>query len=170
VSPPIVPESSVRISASHAASPKLIGSLPSGAIRSSAITQYRACFVCGPDRVRGDGLHLYAGPRDTLPGVAVAWTPDASLAQGGRIASEFVWAALDCPGYFASRDDGTSMLLGQMTAQVHELPLLGSSYVISGWPISRSGRKFESGTALHAPDGRVLAVAHQIWIEPRNEA
>ena len=38
VSPPIVPESSVRISASHAASPKPIGSLPSGAIRSSAIT------------------------------------------------------------------------------------------------------------------------------------
>lgn len=114
-------------------------------------------------------MHLYAGPRDTRPGVAVAWTPDASLARDGQVGREFVWAALDCPGYFACRDDGGSMLLGQMTARVDELPLLGGSYVVSAWPISRSGRKFESGTALHAADGRVLAVAHQVWIERKSD-
>lgn len=132
--------------------------------RGYPVQEFRGCFVCGPDRAAADGMRLFAGARTGL-GVATPWTPDHSLVRAGAVAMEFVWAALDCPGYFACRDDGAPMVLGQMTATIHELPIAGTSYVISGWPISRSGRKFTAGTALHAADGGLLAVAHAIWIE-----
>ncbi|WVM94386.1 SDR family oxidoreductase [Halopseudomonas pachastrellae] len=64
------------------------------------------CFVCGTDRCEHDGLLLHTGPvtgRDST--VACPWTPDSTLDAGdGTVAREFVWAALDCPGYFAVKD------------------------------------------------------------------
>src|ERR1700722_18999310 len=79
---------------------------------------FPACFVCGPDRARGDGLRIFSG---TLPGhtdqVAATWVPDDSLSAGdGKVRAEFMSAALDCPGYYAARGDGVPMLLGEFSA------------------------------------------------------
>ncbi len=138
------------------------------------VAAFRGCFVCGPDRAVGDGLRLLAGPRrldgpDRSHGVAAPWTPDLTLLRDGRVGSEFIWAALDCPGYFACRSDGAAMVLGQMTATIHALPDAGSSCIVSGWPISQDGRKFQAGTALHSANGRLLALAHSIWIELKGD-
>jgi hypothetical protein len=128
------------------------------------------CFVCGPMRTERDGLRIFAGA--IAPGVAAApWTPDTSLDGGdGRVAPQFVWAALDCPGFAAAAPDMRSMLLGELTAQIDDRVRVGEPCVVVGWVIGVSGRKHETGTVLYDSAGRRSALARAIWIEPRQDA
>ena len=56
------------------------------------------CFVCGPARAHGDGLRIFPGPlrpEANTGSVAASCMPYADLeGDGGRVAPEFVWAAL----------------------------------------------------------------------------
>ena len=62
--------------------------------------RFPSCFVCGTQRVRGDGMRVFAGPLRERGLVAAPWVPDASLDSGdGKVHAEFMSAALDCPGY-----------------------------------------------------------------------
>jgi hypothetical protein len=120
---------------------------------------YPTCFVCGPERVRGDGLRIFAAPVDGL--VAAAWTPAES-------APELAWAALDCPGAYALEWSGRSeMLLGRLHGRVDRVPRTGERCVVMGWPLGREGRKGQAGTAIWSAAGEVLACARATWIEPK---
>ena len=123
---------------------------------------FPACFVCGPDRVEGDGLRIFAGPSGAQ--VAAAWTPDPSLFEDGALRSEFVWAALDCPGYFAVEEQARPALLGRLAVKILEPGIGPGRLIVTGWPISSEGRKHLAGTALHAADGRLLAFGRATWI------
>ena len=126
------------------------------------------CFVCGDARARGDGLRIFAGATTDNALVAAPWVPDASLGRGnGRVAPEFMWAALDCPGYFAARADGVPMLLGECTAHIDRLEHIDEPCVVIGWRIAITGRKYEVGTALFDEDGELCGRARAVWIEPR---
>jgi len=129
---------------------------------------FPSCFVCGPDRARGDGLRIFAG---TLPGheqVAATWVPDVSLAgEDGKVRPEFMSAALDCPGYFAARSDGVTMLLGEYTVHIDRCVHVDEPCIVIGWRIGISGRKYEVGTALFDYDGDLCARARALWIEPK---
>jgi hypothetical protein len=132
---------------------------------------FPSCFVCGPRRARGDGLHIFAGPCGARGLVASPWAPDVSLDAGdGKVPAEFMWAVLDCPGYFAARDDGKSMVLGEFTAHVERRVHIDEPCVVIGWRISISGRKNEVGTALFDGDGELCARARGMWIELRQDA
>jgi hypothetical protein len=127
------------------------------------------CFVCGPNRARGDGLRIFAGPVPGRDIVAAAWLPDASLARkGSKIAPEFMSAALDCPGYQALRTGARAWLLGELTVHVDRLVHTDEPCVIVGWKIEDRGRKRTVGTALFDEAGEVCAWARGIWIEPRS--
>lgn len=125
------------------------------------------CFVCGPTRAAGDALRIFAGP--LTPGVAAApWTPDASLDAGdGLVAQEFMWAALDCPGFAAAAPDMRVMLLGELTARIDRRVRIGERCVVVGWVIGATGRKHEAGTAVYDSERNLCGVARAIWIEPR---
>jgi hypothetical protein len=127
---------------------------------------FPTCFVCGPERERGDGLRIFAGSLgDDL--VASPWVPDPSLAVDGRLPAEFVWAALDCPGAFAVSSAGRGeAVLGRFAAHVDDVPAVGERCVVVGWPLGEEGRKLFAGTALYGEDGRVLGRAHATWIVP----
>lgn len=126
------------------------------------------CFACGTERPRGDGLRIFAGPLAGSECVAATWAPDASLAgAAGKVRPEFMSAALDCPGYFAARNDGVPMLLGEFTTHVDRCVHIDEPCIVIGWKISSSGRKYEAGTALFDEDGELCARAHALWIEPR---
>jgi hypothetical protein len=127
---------------------------------------FPACFVCGPDRGEGDGLRIFAGPLGNAAGqVAAVWTPDASLLNDdGTIRPEFVWAALDCPGYFAVESVARPAVLGRFGVVMHERLIAPRPLIVTGWPIGSEGRKHEAGTALHDVNGRLLAAAHATWI------
>jgi hypothetical protein len=122
---------------------------------------FPTCFACGTDRDPADALCLRTG---LLPGSeslrAAAWTPAAST-------PELVWAALDCPGAWASGIAGREMVLGTMTARVHALPAVGEPHVVLAWPRGHAGRKSLSGTALYDGAGRLLAQAEAIWVAVR---
>src|SRR5690606_14989181 len=112
------------------------------------------CFVCGPTREERDGVRIFAGPV-TLVIAASPWTPGSSLdAADGRVAPEFIWAALDCPGFAAATPDMRPMLLGELTARIDDRVRIGDPCVVVGWVIGASGRKHETGTALYDSSGR----------------
>lgn len=129
---------------------------------------FPGCFVCGDGRARGDGMRVFAGATDDGAMVAAPWKPDETLAgSNGKVAPEFMWAALDCPGYFAARSDGVPMLLGEFTAHVDRLVHVDESCVVIGWRIAVTGRKYEVGTALFDDDGELCGRARAVWLELR---
>src|SRR5262245_46645389 len=83
-----------------------------------AAHNFPSCFTCGPARVQGDGLRIFAG---AVPGtnlLAAPWRPDASLADAdGRLPPEFVWSSLDCPGFWATCSASVA-LLGELAVDV----------------------------------------------------
>lgn len=132
---------------------------------------FPACFVCGPDRARGDGLRIFAGELTGRGLVAATWVPDASLSAGdGKVRPEFMSAALDCPGYFAARSDATPMLLGEFTSHIDRCVHIDEPCILIGWKIAISGRKYDVGTALFDEDGDLCARARALWIEPKPDS
>jgi hypothetical protein len=119
------------------------------------------CFVCG--HARGpEGLHIHPGPVGEGT-VAATWTVRADT-----LAPEFVWAALDCPGGYATgvlASRGVAVL-GRLAAEVRGVPEPGERCVVVGWSLGADGRKHYAGTALYA-GGELLGLARATWIEPR---
>jgi hypothetical protein len=126
------------------------------------------CFVCG--RAREDGFDVFAGRVADRDLVATPWTPPAWTAGvDGRVAPEFVWAALDCPTYFASHLEGelTLSMLVRQRGQVHAPIAVEQEHVIIAWPIEIDGRKRLAGAAVLSAAGEVLASCDALLIEPR---
>jgi hypothetical protein len=117
------------------------------------------CYVCG---LREDGLEIRVGPvagREPLHAAPVA------LREAG---TEFVWAAVDCPGAYAVGAEGRGeIVLGRMTARIDHVPDVGEECVAAAWPLGEDGRKLYAGTALFSSAGELLALARQTWIVPR---
>jgi hypothetical protein len=125
------------------------------------------CFVCGPHRRRGDGLRIFPGALETGI-VAAPWLPAEGLDAGdGKVAAEFHWAALDCPGYFAACAGRRTMVLGEMHAHVDRRVHVGESCTVIGWKLGSEGRKHYAGTAIFDQDGELCARARATWIELR---
>ena len=129
--------------------------------RGDESSPFPECFVCGRARAAGDGLRIFAGPVPGRSVHAASWVAPES-------ARELVWAALDCPGAYASGAAGRGeAVLGRMAARVERVPAAGEACVVVAWPIGEEGRKLYPGTALFSADGEVLARARATWIVPR---
>jgi len=135
---------------------------------------FPCCFVCGPDRDKGDGLRIFPGPviDDDWSVLACTWKPSADLyGEDGRLQHEFIWAALDCPSYFGAL--GNSMrvaLLGEMELNVVSEVTEKGPLIIWCWPISSEGRKHYGGSAVATVDGKLIAYARGLWIELKKQA
>lgn len=127
------------------------------------------CFTCGTARGEGDGLRVFTGRLEGAPPGVVAgvWTPHADFADAdGLTPVEVVWAALDCPGYFAwvEQEGRHGALLGTMTGEVLRRPKAGEPCIVLAWTLARDGRKETAGVALYSASGELMARAHQVWI------
>jgi hypothetical protein len=126
---------------------------------------FPGCFVCGPEREAGDGLRIFAGAAPGAYRVAGVWLPDASLSDAnGAVAIEHVWAALDCPGYFAVRERAGIAVLGRIAVEVARRPGIGEAIIVTGWAIESEGRKHRVGTALYEDAGALCASAVATWV------
>ena len=102
---------------------------------------FPTCFGCGHERDEGDGLRIFSGPVTGSEVMAAPWLPDASLAgENGRVRTEFLWAALDCPAGWAVINlqkvlypDTPYILLGRFVAKVKEGLKPGQNCVSIGW-------------------------------------
>lgn len=132
---------------------------------------FPGCFVCGPERGAGDGMRIFPGSLgDADSQVAATWEPDESLTgDDGLVRPEFIWAALDCPGYFAAEDKAGLALLGRMSATIKRKVRAGERLVVTGWPIESEGRKHRVGSALHDSGGALVAAASATWITVKQE-
>ncbi len=129
---------------------------------------YPTCFVCGPSRAQGDGLRVFAGELAGA-GVAAPWLPDVSLADSdGKVKPEFIWAVLDCPGYFAALPDGRAAVLGELAVRIDRRLPADEPSVIVGWAVAHDGRKHRVGTALYTEGGDLCALGIATWIEAKS--
>jgi hypothetical protein len=131
---------------------------------------FSRCFVCG--RAREDALGVFAGPVEGRGLVASTWTPGASLADAsGEVASEVVWAVLDCPTFFAAYLESEELpiaFLASLAGRVEAPVRAGEEHVVIAWPLGAEGRKRFAGSAVLSASGEVLACARALLIEPRS--
>jgi hypothetical protein len=131
--------------------------------------QFSHCFVCG--LAREDSFHVFAGEVEGRAVVASPWVPPKWTAdEEGQVRPEFVWSVLDCPTYFATylgKRLATSFL-AQMTARIDSPVAPREEYIVVAWPISVDGRKRQAGSAVLSADGKLLAAARALLIEPRS--
>lgn len=132
--------------------------------------RYPTCFVCGQSRPAQDGLNLFTGKVGGRDMVACTWTPQADLADSdGLVNDAFIHAALDCPSYWALPHAGKPALLARMTASVDApRPRIGEELIVAAWPLRSDGRKHWGAAALYHADGRGIARAEALWIEPKS--
>lgn len=122
-------------------------------------------------------MRIFSGPVTESEVLAAPWLPDASLtAETGRVRTEFLWAALDCPAGWAAVNlknalypDAPYILLGRFVAEIKEGLKPGQNCVTIGWPIGNDGRKLFSGSGIFSESGDLLAAGRATWIaiQPR---
>lgn len=138
---------------------------------------FPTCFGCGHERAEGEGLRIFSAPVPGRELLAAPWLPDASLArESGRVGTEFLWAALDCPSGWAAVElktvlfpEAPYILLGRFVAEVKEGLEPGQHCITIGWAIGNDGRKLFSGSAIFLESGELWASGEATWIavQPR---
>ncbi|MEO9326209.1 hypothetical protein ABFT23_22155 [Nocardioides sp. C4-1] len=137
---------------------------------------FPSCFACGT--ARDDGLRIFPGRVDDADGrarVAATWTPGPSLAVDGDadvVPPAVAWAALDCVGGWAGDLEERLMVLGRMTARLHDLPRVGETHVVVGTDLGTDGRRTRTAATLRTASGRVLGTAEHVWfaVDPQDFA
>jgi hypothetical protein len=127
---------------------------------------FPGCFVCGPDRVAGDGLRIFPGPVGPQT-AAATWLPGesaAGAADADRTTTPMTWAALDCVSAWAAGMADRTMVLGRMTVSVDALPHVDERHVVVGQHRATHGRKTLTAATLYDSDGRVVGRAEHTWI------
>jgi len=127
---------------------------------------FGTCFVCGPERVAGDGLRIFAGDTNVPNVVAAPWIPSDDLFNDNdQLKPEFFWSAMDCPSYFALLEDKMiPMVLGKMACHIENDIHKGESIVVMAWKIKVDGRKYSSATVLYGADGTLKSYSQNLWI------
>lgn len=133
--------------------------------RPNKFAPFSTCFVCGKDREHPDGLCIHPQQVVGREGmVAAPWRLHGGLGDDdGFVATEFLWAALDCPGYFACAP-GEAALLARLTVSIRSRLKAEGEATVIGWDLSGAGRKRRCGTAVFAPDGSLVAEAEGLWV------
>jgi hypothetical protein len=128
---------------------------------------FPTCVVCGPARPDGFGIVPAALPgRDGLFGAS--WTPGEASDDGrGRVRTELIWAALDCPtsAPVANFGEGPAMVLASLTARLGCPLRVGEPHTILSWALDEDGRKHWSAAALFDSDGFLTCASRALWIE-----
>jgi hypothetical protein len=116
-------------------------------------------------RPEGDGLRIFPGRVVGQDVVAAPWTPSKSLADThGRVESEFVWSALDCPTIWAllllgRPDTDERAVTAQLAVQLIAPVLASQPQIVMGWKVGEAGRARIAGGAIYSTEGRLLATA-----------
>ena len=124
------------------------------------------CFVCGTERAPGDGLCIFPGESPHRDVAVAEWVAGQDLAgEDGHVEERYLWAVLDCPSYFGLCEPRPLALLARIAARIDRPVSPGEQLRLTGWELSREGRKHLAATVIHDQAGEVVAVAKSLWIE-----
>jgi hypothetical protein len=124
------------------------------------------CFVCGTERVPGDGLCIFPGESPHRDVAVAEWVAGQDLAgEDGHVEERYLWAVLDCPSYFGLCEPRPLALLARIAARIDRPVSPDEQLRLTGWELSREGRKHFAATVIHDQAGEVVAVAKSLWIE-----
>ncbi len=124
------------------------------------------CFVCGTERTPDDGLCIFPGESPHRDVAVAEWVPGEDLAgEDGHVEERYLWAVLDCPSYFGLLEPRPLALLARIAARIDRPVSPGEQLRLTGWELSREGRKHHAATVIHDQAGEVVAVAQALWIE-----
>jgi len=131
---------------------------------------FRGCVVCGPDREPGDGLRVFAWRVPEMPAdtVAAVWRTHPSHTADGAVPEHHIWAALDCPTFWAHIAAGTpsvaKALLVRQTVIV-KAPVRGdATYVVVARAEAARGRALWGSGGLYTADGDLVARTRTMWM------
>jgi hypothetical protein len=134
--------------------------------RGSGFTVFDHCYVCGPRREDALGVFATRVPEQEV--VASSWTPPGwTTDAAGTVAEEHVWAALDCPTYFAAHIGRRNAMcvLARMSTEVRGPIRAETEHVVVAWPLEVDGRKRHAASAVLTAEGDVLAVARVLLVD-----
>jgi hypothetical protein len=82
------------------------------------------------------------------------------------VASELVWAALDCPQLWALIAHAPPRtperaVTAALEAKLEHPVVAGEPHVVIAWPLAREGRTWLAGAALIGPGGELCAIGRQ---------
>jgi hypothetical protein len=135
--------------------------------RGSPDDMFSTCFVCG--KSREDSFGVFAGRVEDRDLVATPWTPPPWTAgPSGQVKPEFIWAALDCPTYFATyvNEENAVSFLVRFSVRIEVSVPANTEHIVTAWPVKAEGRKRQAGSALLSAEGETLAVASALLVEP----
>lgn len=130
------------------------------------------CFSCG---LGERTMQVWPGPlADGTGRTATRWTPPVWVDDGeGRVSDAMAWTALDCvQGFFVNFGAGPrrNSLTVRFEAEVYRPITVGADYAIvgfdgrgQGW----DGRKRMAAANIFDAEGRLVASAASLWVEPR---
>lgn len=138
----------------------------SGNFPDSASHMAPNCFVCGTDRDAEDALCIYAGESPARDVAVASWVPAEDLAgPDGHVRPRYLWAALDCPSYFALGQTDRVALLAGFAARIERPVAPGEKLTVTAWPLEKEGRKMHAGSVIHDEDGDIVAAARALWVD-----
>lgn len=122
------------------------------------------CFTCGTDRAESEGLRIRSAV--ISEGIAAGiFTPHPAFFVNGALPIPVMWAAMDCPGYWAVGYQSQPAVLGRMTAEVLRTVQENEHYISVGQVLAKEGRKIHSRTAIYDFEQTLIARSEQTWIE-----
>ena len=128
------------------------------------------CFTCGPDRSPSEGLRVFPGPVDGRPVVAAVWHPPTWACRAdGTVATEILWAALDCSAIWGhilhgGADADDRAVSGRLALHQHASVPGDAPSIVVGWPIGREGRKIFAGAGIFSESGQLLVESRQTLV------
>lgn len=140
------------------------------AAQAGAPCYHPTCVCCGDKLDAASGLRVQVGQLPDRPAghLAGIWEVDAAfVGPDGLAPEEIVWAAIDCPGFYAwcAAEGRHGAMTGTMQAEVLARPKAGDRCIVLAWPIARpSERREVAGVALFSAEGELMARALQVWI------
>lgn len=121
------------------------------------------CYVCGMNRHDETAMRLTPGPLTTDSDItACVWTPPA------QPTIPHVWAALDCPGGWASDISQTPRVLGTMTAHAVRMPQAGEPCVLMGRCVERTERTAATVSTAWQGD-TLIGWSRAVWVRVKPE-
>lgn len=137
-------------------------------VRGSSAIRFRVALAVDPERSQDEAVAIRMGRMAGGELLAAPWAPLARFADDGRrVASRFVWPALDCPTAAPCMPREATCVLARLAARLLRPVRVERPHVVMAWLLGHEGRKHRGAAAIYVPDRDCASMRKGLWIELR---